>query len=159
VRVKVMMYLNLSQKFNQILKSLNPSFADDIIPLGDPTSLITAGQFMRDGGLVALLGDRIVSGEKTTDAAFFGRPASFPIGPLLLSTIAHVPVVFFVGLYESSGVYSIRFEKLSDPIPGGRRALSDEVIAGWVEGYVQRLEHYCRMRPYNWFNFFPVWHR
>lgn len=159
VRVKVMMYLNSSQKFNQVLRSLRPSFADDIIPLGEPTSLIAAGQFVRDGGLLALLGDRFVGGERTAEALFFGRPVAFPIGALLLSTVARVPVMFFVGLYEGGNTYNIRFEKLSDPVAGSSRELSDAVVSGWVEAYAQRLEHYCRMRPYNWFNFFPIWQR
>jgi predicted LPLAT superfamily acyltransferase len=158
VRVKAMMYFNASQKFNQMLTSLRPSFTEDLIPLGDPTSLIAAGHFVRDGGLVALLGDRVVGSEKTADALFFGRPVAFPIGALLLSTIARVPIILFVGLYEGRGTYNIKFEKLSEPVPGGRHALSDAVVSAWIQAYAQRLEHYCRMRPYNWFNFFPIWH-
>jgi predicted LPLAT superfamily acyltransferase len=23
--------------------------------------------------------------------------------------------------------------------------------------YVERLEHYCRLAPYNWFNFYDFW--
>jgi len=157
VPVKVMMYLNMSRRFNQVLESLNPSFADNIIPLGDPTSLIAAGQFVSAGGMVAILGDRVVSGEKTADGTFFGRAAAFPIGPLLLSAVLQAPVIFFVGLYEGNGAYRIRFEKLSDPPLNRGRALPTEVVASWVGQYARRLEHYCRESPYNWFNFFHFW--
>jgi len=157
VSVKVMMYLNMSQKFNQMLSSLNPSFVDSIIPLGNPVSLIEAGQFVRAGGMVAILGDRTVGNERTAEAQFFGRPAAFPIGPLLLSTVMQVPVIFFVGLYEGNNVYRIHFERFSDP-PGNRgRDLPDELVAAWVDRYAQFLERYCRLSPYNWFNFFDVW--
>jgi predicted LPLAT superfamily acyltransferase len=156
VSVRVMMYLNRSQKFNQVLESLNPAFARSIIPLGDPTSLIVAGQFVREGGMLGILGDRTVGDEKTAEADFFGRKAAFPIGPLLLSAVLQVPIIFFVGLHESSGVYRIRFEKFSDP-PLSRRDLPSEVTAAWVDRYARRLEHYCRVSPYNWFNFFDVW--
>ena len=159
VSVKVMMYLNMSQKFNQVLLALNPSFADDIIPLGDPMSLIEAGQFVRGGGMIAILGDRTVGNEKTADAPFFGRMASFPIGPLLLSAALRVPVIFFAGLYEGRDSYCIRFERFSDAPEGGRRNLSAEVIAGWTTRYASFLERYCRASPYNWFNFFNIWHR
>jgi predicted LPLAT superfamily acyltransferase len=26
-----------------------------------------------------------------------------------------------------------------------------------VGRYVERLEHYCRVAPYNWFNFYDYW--
>jgi predicted LPLAT superfamily acyltransferase len=26
-----------------------------------------------------------------------------------------------------------------------------------LKRYAQRLEHYCRMAPYNWFNFYDFW--
>jgi len=26
-----------------------------------------------------------------------------------------------------------------------------------VQKYVERLEHYCRLAPYNWFNFYDYW--
>jgi predicted LPLAT superfamily acyltransferase len=27
----------------------------------------------------------------------------------------------------------------------------------WMQSYVERLEHYARLAPYNWFNFYPFW--
>ena len=27
----------------------------------------------------------------------------------------------------------------------------------WVQRYAERLEHYCRLAPYNWFNFYDFW--
>jgi predicted LPLAT superfamily acyltransferase len=27
----------------------------------------------------------------------------------------------------------------------------------WLQAYVARLEHYCRLSPYNWFNFYDFW--
>jgi len=158
VAVKVMMYLNMSQKFNQVLSSLNPSFVDSIIPLGDPASVIEAGQFVRGGGMVAILGDRTVGDEKTADAQFFGRTVAFPVGPLLLSTVMQVPIIFFVGLYEGGNVYRVHFERFSDPPASRNRKLPDDVVAAWVGRYAQFLERYCRLSPYNWFNFFDVWH-
>lgn len=157
VPVKVMMHKNTSQKFNRMLETLNPSFAESIIPLDHPTSLIAAGQFVRQGGMVAILGDRMVGGDRTAKAEFFGRPAQFPIGPLLLSAILKVPVILFVGLYDGGGTYSIHFEKFADPPPTRAHANSHEAIAQWTDRYARRLEHYCRQSPFNWFNFFDFW--
>jgi len=159
VAVKVMMYTNMSKKFNAVLETLNPGLAKAIIPLGLPTSLIAAGQFIREGGMVGILGDRLVSGEKAVEAPFFGRMARFPIGPLLLSTALQVPIVFVVSLYEGKRRYSVHFENLSEPCSERARALTDASIKEWVERYARRLEHYCRKSPYNWFNFYDFWAR
>jgi predicted LPLAT superfamily acyltransferase len=32
-----------------------------------------------------------------------------------------------------------------------------EDIARWMHRYVERLEYYARLAPYNWFNFYPFW--
>src|SRR5262249_29179440 len=149
VPVKVLMYLNMSQKFNQVLASLNPSFLDDIIPLGDPMGLITAGQFVRGGGMVAILGDRTVGNEETAEVDFLGRPAAFPIGPLRLSAVLQVPVIFFVGLYAGGNRYIIRFEKLSDPPVNRGRELRSDDVAAWVNQYARCLERQCLRAPYN----------
>jgi hypothetical protein len=32
-----------------------------------------------------------------------------------------------------------------------------EEIQAWTNRYVARLEHYARLAPYNWFNFYSFW--
>jgi predicted LPLAT superfamily acyltransferase len=108
--------------------------------------------------MVAILGDRTVGDEKTADARFFGHTVAFPIGPLLLSTVMQAPIIFFVGLYEGGNVYRVHFERFSDPPASRNRKLPDDVVAAWVGRYAQFLERYCRLSPYNWFNFLDVWH-
>jgi predicted LPLAT superfamily acyltransferase len=157
VAVKVMMYTNMSRKFNAVLEMLNPDLAKTIIPLGLPTSLIAAGQFIRQGGMVGILGDRLVGEEKAVDAPFFGRLARFPVGPLLLSTALQVPIVFVVSLYEGRRRYAVHFEDLSEPSGERSRELTDANMREWAGRYAQRLEHYCRKSPYNWFNFYNFW--
>jgi predicted LPLAT superfamily acyltransferase len=109
--------------------------------------------------MVGILGDRLVGGEKAVEALFFGRPARFPVGPLLLSATLQVPIVFVVSLYEGRRRYSVHFEKLSEPSGDRPRALTDARVREWAERYAQRLEHYCRKSPYNWFNFYDFWAR
>lgn len=157
--VKVMMHVDTSRKFNKVLAALNPSFADTIIPLDHPTSLIAAGQFVRQGGMVAILGDRTIGDERTVDAMFFGRPARFPVGPMLLAAILRVPVVLFVGLYEGDGVYGVHFESFADPPPSRADTKNQDAVSQWASRYAARLEHYCRRSPFNWFNFFDFWRR
>jgi predicted LPLAT superfamily acyltransferase len=61
-----------------------------------------------------------------------------------------------LGLYRGGNRYDIYFEELADT-RHTERAQRDRALAHAVRSYVARLEHYCRIAPYNWFNFHDVW--
>jgi predicted LPLAT superfamily acyltransferase len=65
-------------------------------------------------------------------------------------------VVLCFAVYCGSGHYDVYFELLSDDVDASRdtRQATAERLA---ERYADRLAHYCRQRPYNWFNFFNFW--
>ena len=159
VAVKAMMDVDVSRKFNTILESVDGTAADDIIPLGQPTSLIAAGQFLRRGGFVALLGDRAIGGDKLIDVSFLGKTARLPLGPLMLAAALKVPVIFFAGLFVRDRVYRIHFEQCPEPPAGNPRSLSESDMRRWMQDYADRLERHCRQSPYNWFNFYDFWAR
>ena len=50
--------------------------------------------------------------------------------------------------------YNVCYTKLLRDIP---RAGSGQELQHWVQRYAERLEHYCRVAPYNWFNFYDFW--
>jgi predicted LPLAT superfamily acyltransferase len=61
-----------------------------------------------------------------------------------------------VGLYRGGNRYDIHFEHLLD-VSGAGRGARDAVIEQAVRKYVERLGYYCRLAPYNWFNFYDYW--
>ena len=89
---------------------------------------------------------------------FFGREAAFPQGPLLLAHSLRVPVMLLAGLYEGGRRYVIYVEPFCDE-PAGDRAGRAAWIGEWAQRYAERLEHFCRTAPYNWFNFYDFWSR
>jgi predicted LPLAT superfamily acyltransferase len=80
----------------------------------------------------------------------------FPAGPILLANALKIPVVLFFGLYKGGNRYEEHFELFADEIHLSRASRPAELQA-WVTQYAARLEHYCRLAPYNWFNFFDFW--
>ena len=104
--------------------------------------------------VVALL--LTIAGEGTMTSTFLGDPARFPLGPFRLAAMLDRPIVLMFGLYCGGNRYDIHFERLAAAPaegPAGRNALTE----GSVRSYVARLEHYCRLAPYNWFNFYDYW--
>ena len=104
------------------------------------------------GELVAILADR-VSGPRTVAAPFLGRQAHFPTGPFRVAAVLGCPVYLAFGLYFAPRRYELHCEPFADAIllP---RASREAALSGVVATYAARLEHYCRLAPDNWFNFF-----
>jgi predicted LPLAT superfamily acyltransferase len=153
--ISVVMHEGAASNLNRVLHGLHPDIRDRIIPPGTPDTMLLVKERLDQGQLVGILADRLLGGEKAVTCDFLGAPTAFPEGPFLLAALLHVPVVLFFGLYQGGRRYLIRFEPFAETIrtEPGRRSLD---LRPWVERYVERLEHHCRLYPYNWFNFYDL---
>ena len=156
--LKVLMYPHNSRRFNAVRTDLNPRLAQNTIALGSPTAMIEVKEHLDNGGMVGMLGDRITHGDKLIRSRFLGKPVLLPEGPLLLASILKVPVFLMFGLYRGPRRYDIYFELFADSIVINRQTRHTDLQV-WVDNYAQRLEHYCRDAPFNWFNFYEFWER
>lgn len=154
--VNLLMYVDNSEKIDGVLRPLSPGIESRIIPLGGPDSLLRVHECLARGEVVGMLGDRAFRNERTCRCDFLGAPASFPLGPLLLAGLLQAPVVLVFGLYLGGGRYEIRLEPFADAIALDPRE-REASVRPWVERYARRLEHHCRVAPYNWFNFYDYW--
>jgi predicted LPLAT superfamily acyltransferase len=74
----------------------------------------------------------------------------------VLAAMTHCPVILFFGLYRGGKRYEIYFEHFADEIALDRDRRAEEIQL-WMQRYAKRLEHFTRLAPYNWFNFYPFW--
>jgi predicted LPLAT superfamily acyltransferase len=118
--------------------------------------MIAVKERLDAGHLVGILADRGLDGERTLSLPFFGEPARFPVGPFRLAAILKRPIVFMAGLYRDGARYDIHFEVIAEPDAAPDENM-DQAIERAMRHYVARLEHYCRVAPYNWFNFYDFW--
>ena len=154
--IKVLMYEENARKITNVLNAINPAMADSVIAIGAPDALLKVKEEIDRGTLVGMLGDRVMFDDRAISATFFGEKAVFPCGPMLLASALKVPVVLCFGLYRGGNRYDIYFELLSECIDINRQDRATET-AYWTQKYVDRLEYYCRLAPYNWFNFYNFW--
>lgn len=154
--IKVLMYPENSRRIVGVLDRLNPHLAREVIPLGRPDTMLLAKQHLDEGGMVGLLGDRITRGDKLVGTTFLGRPTSLPAGPMILAGLLQVPVIFFCGLYKGGSRYDVHFELFAERVTIDPRN-RDRDLQIWIDRYAERLDHYCRLAPYNWFNFYEFW--
>ena len=156
LRISLVMYEENARKIRTVLTAIDPQLARDVIALGVSDSMITVGERLERGDVVGILADRSIAGEATARYSFFGSTASFPQGAFRLAILMGRPVVLMIGAYRGGRRYDVVFETLIDlahPLPGGR----GEQVDGAMRRYVERLEHYCREAPFNWFNFYDFW--
>ncbi len=156
LRVSMVMYEENAKKINAVLDAINPALALQVIALGMVDSMLKVEHALESGEFVGMLGDRALEGERTIPCSFLGETARIPVGPLRIAAMLKRPVVLMFGLYRGGNHYDIHFEHLVD-LRHVERVTRDSVIEQSVRKYVERLEHYCRLAPYNWFNFYDYW--
>lgn len=154
--IRILMNTAHNRGITDFLNTLNPMLAQAILPIGGPDTLLRVQESVMRGYMVGVLGDRVVAGEKTARVRFFDRETAFPAGPLLLAALVGCPVILFFGLYRGGNRYEVHFETLAERIVLDRRCRQEQ-LAIWVQRYADRLEHYARLAPYNWFNFYDYW--
>jgi predicted LPLAT superfamily acyltransferase len=160
VQVRVVMDTQQTPAMTAMLHALNPAVAAGVIDAGqDGTAVALAIQdAAKQGALIGLLADRARPREPTRDATFFGDPAPFPIAPYLIASVLKLPVVLCFGLFRGGNRYDLYFETFAECIQIARSERAAK-LGEWTQRYAARLEHYTRMDPFNWFNFYDFWHR
>lgn len=158
VPLRVLLDKQKTPAMTELLEALAPEVGEAVIDVSQGGAGITlaVSEACRAGGMVALLADRGRSHEALRHANFLGQPAPFPIGPWLLASTLQVPVMLCFGLYRGGRRYALSFEPFMErvEIPRDARHLALDDI---LQRYAQRLEHYARLEPYNWFNFYDFW--
>ncbi len=155
--ISILQYVEQNPLITRELARIDPDLAHGIIPLGRPDVLLHLAERLRQGEFVALLGDRIgTRGERRVSCDFLGVPADFPSGGIEAALILGAPIILFLGVYRGGRRYDLHFELLEagQRVPRGRRR---EATQRLVCRYANRLAHYARQTPWNWFNFFDFW--
>ncbi|MBB3226372.1 putative LPLAT superfamily acyltransferase [Luteibacter sp. Sphag1AF] len=158
VPLRVVLDKQKTPALTMLLEALAPDVGERVIDASlDGTSITLAmAEATQAGGMVALLADRGRAHEALRHAPLLGSPAPFPVGPWLVASALQVPVVLCMGLYEGGNRYRLVFESLSDRVDIPRQS-RQQALDDIITRYAQRLEHYARLAPYNWFNFYDFW--
>ncbi|MEZ5465830.1 MAG: acyltransferase [Lysobacteraceae bacterium] len=156
--VRVVMDRQQNPAITQLLEALSPEIATTVIDAAQDGSAITLAinDAMQQNALVGLLVDRARPGEAQQRVPFLGEDAPFPNAPFLIAAALKSPVVLCFGLYRGGRRYDLHFELFADSV-SIPRAQRYQQLAELQARYAGRLEHYVRLAPFNWFNFYDFW--
>jgi len=160
----VLMFTANARMFNDALEKLDPDGAAQVLEL-DPEaglqSMLRVRELIEEGALIAIMADRIppkTSPDRVVQAPFLGEEASFPAGPFLLAALLKCPVYLTLGISRGPNTYDLHCEPFAERLvlPRGDREAG---LKKHVTRYAERLEHFAREAPDNWFNFYDFWAR
>ena len=158
ITVRLVLDRQSNQQLVERFEALDPEFAASLIDADQSAAGLglAISDALKLGDSIALMGDRYRPGDRTTSCEFLGSPAQFPVGPFIIASIFRVPIVTTFGIYVD-GRYEVHCEELFDSfhLPRDDR---DAALQLAVSLYAERLEHYARRAPSNWFNFYDFWH-
>lgn len=107
---------------------------------------------LRDGGIVAIQGDRVAGEIAVYQTTLFGKPARVPAGPFALAMTASVPIHPVFVVRRGRRRYRL---VAGPPISVTRSKDRDEALAEAVAAWTAQLEEVIRAAWYQWFAFEP----
>lgn len=162
--INALVFSDNAQRFKQIMQEMAPQAGLNLMPVTDigPDTAIALKEKLERGEWIAIVGDRIaVNPQRGGDwrvcwSDFMGQPAPFPQGPFILASILRCPVDLIFALREKNTL-RVNCEPFADPLvlPRGDR---QRALQHAIDRYAERLEHYARQSPLDWFNFYDFWH-
>jgi len=158
VQIRILLDQGQGAGLTTMLNALNPKLAAMIIDARRPgPELVLAMQrALEQNAVVSTLADRLRPGNPAIVANFLGDPAPFPASPWLFAAALRVPVVLAFGLYRGGNRYELHFERFQFELPRDRQQRNAALVEV-VQRFADRLAHFARMAPYNWFNLYDFW--
>ena len=158
VSTRILLDVGQNAGLSELLNELNPKLAATILDARRPgvALVLEMQQALAGNAIVSTLADRLRPGNPVIVADFLGAPAPFPASPWLFAGALHVPVVLAFGLYRGGRSYELHFERFAFDLPRDRSARTAS-LAAVVQRFADRLAHFARLAPYNWFNLYDFW--
>ena len=156
--LRMLMDLAHNRMFIDLMRRLNPDFMTRVIDASQrgPTLVLALKQVLDEGAMVGIMADRVLADERAIAVNFLGDAARLPAGPWILAGTLGVPVILAFGLYRGGNRYDVHFELFAEQL-ALPRATREAALSAHAQAYALRLEHYARLAPYNWFNFYNFW--
>jgi predicted LPLAT superfamily acyltransferase len=158
-RIKLLVHTLHSENFARVLQRFRPDAMVDTIQVTEtnPGTIITLQEAIEHGSWVAIAGDRtpVQGDERVSRVPFLGHDAPFPQGPYVLAHLLECPVYLMFCIRQNGG-YRLYFEMFAERITLPRRD-KHAAIQQWAARYAKRLESFCLIDPFQWYNFFDFW--
>jgi predicted LPLAT superfamily acyltransferase len=158
-KVNMLLYMGIKQK-EQIERTQKESLVKSGLKIiavmqeeSSPFDILEGINYLKDGGLVSLTGDRTWRGDqRAITVSFLGHKAIVPETPYIFAMLSGAPLFFFFAFRTGNKQYHF---KISPPmyIKNIARAERKEIFKITAQYYTDLMEANLRKYPYEWFHF------
>jgi predicted LPLAT superfamily acyltransferase len=124
-------------------------------PAGPLGSMIGMVQALDQGGVLGIMGDRVMSEPGALAVTFLGGGIQVPFSPYRLAAATGAPIAVLLA-HDAGGAVPVlelaRVIRVPDGL--GRRP---EAYLPYAQEFAQVLEAYVAEHPYQFFNFYDLW--
>lgn len=160
-RMRLLLYLGEKHR-EQIERRQKKSIAQSGIRVvavpedgGSPLDILEGLNFLKEGGLVSLTGDRLWSKEqRTVTVRFAGGKARIPEIPYILALLSGAPLLIFFVYRTGKG----RYHLVTKPplyVLAASRLERSRAIETAAQAYADFLAETVHGHPYEWYHFEP----
>jgi lauroyl/myristoyl acyltransferase len=128
-------------------------FGIDVVLTSDPSRRSKMIRRLKEGGALALLADRDVTGNGVA-VEFFGEVTTVPAGPVALAELTNSVVLPVVAFFKDGGGYRI---EVGDPVEVSSDGTRSERVKLGSQRVANALEVQIGKQPSQWHLFQPNW--
>ena len=118
-----------------------------------PFALIEGINFLREGGIVSMTGDRLWGEQSSVTVNFLGHEVNLPDTPHLFALMTGAPLMTFFVYQEAVGKYHIKVSRGRKVIAS--RADRKKAVQESAQAYATDLAEFVREHPFEWHHFEP----
>jgi lauroyl/myristoyl acyltransferase len=119
-----------------------------------PFALVEGINFLREGGIVSMTGDRLWGEQPYVTVNFLGHEVHLPDTPHLFALMTGAPLMTFFVYQESIGQYHIKVSPGRKVIVASR-ADRKKAVQESAQAYANDLADFARQHPFEWHHFEP----
>jgi len=119
-----------------------------------PFALIEGINFLREGGIVSMSGDRLWGTQSYVTVDFLGHEARLPDTPHLFAMMTGAPLMTFFVYQEALGIYHVKVSK-GRKVAAASRADRKKAVQESAQAYAEDLAEFAREHPFEWNHFEP----
>ncbi len=156
--INIVGYFRNARMINAALEAFDPDGQTRVVEISPEgfDYILALKERVERGEFVAILADRTGLNARVAEVDFLGAKVKLPVGPYLLAASLRCPVFLTFGLYTAPDRYDLYCEPFADPLVLDRKD-RDAALRACAQRYADRLAHYARLAPDNWFNFYDYW--
>jgi lauroyl/myristoyl acyltransferase len=156
----IMLYLGAKHKeqIEQIQKQILTKSGIKVVVTSEdeksPFALIEGINFLRDGGIVSMAGDRLWGSQSFVNVDFLGYEARLPDTPHLFALMTGAPLMTFFVYQETLGKYHIKVSR-GRKVLVASRADRKKAVQESAQAYADDLARFVSEHPFEWHHFEP----